>query len=110
MSDRLQFNLDHALPADLQQIVEQVEKTAATHRGDSLALLRLLRLLESLHRDIRETLFREALPTNRQRLYAFLRDIEVHGGWPYIQRMKLRSLLEAFLETEAAEEESTISE
>jgi hypothetical protein len=63
-------------------------------RTDEIKLLELLRLLEQLHAFIREEWFLEVMPTNRQRLYALLRDIEVNGGWPYIQRMRLRSLLE----------------
>ena len=58
-----------------------------------MALLALLRLLEQCHREICETRFRDALPSNRHTLYTLLRDIEAHGGWPYIQRMKLRTLL-----------------
>ena len=53
-----------------------------------------MRLLDTLHFEIRDTLFREALPDNRQRLYRLLKDIEQEGGWPYIKRMPLRALLE----------------
>lgn len=84
----------NGLSTDLEAIAKAVETTAIARRGNELALLELLRLLEQLHSHIRDEWFQEALPNNRQRLYAFLRDIEVHGGWPYIQRMRLRSLLE----------------
>jgi len=87
---------DSALPDDLQAIAQAVTAASLRRRGDSLALLALLRLLEQLHGDIRDTLFSEALPDNRQRLYALLRDIEVNGGWPYIQRMRLLALLERY--------------
>lgn len=80
---------------DLQEIATLVHQAAACRQADVLALLSLLRMLEGLHQEIRETLFQEALPKNRQKLYMLLRDIEVHGGWPYIQRMKLKSLLTA---------------
>ena len=79
--------------ADIESIRLAIESAAQKRVNDCEALLALLRQLEELHRDIRETLFQEALPTNRQRLYKLLRDIEVNGGWPYIQRMKLVELL-----------------
>ena len=82
------------LPSDLREIAARVTAAAADHRHDTLALLALLRLLEYLHREIRDNAFYEALPNSRRTLYNLLRDIEVNGGWPYIQRMKLRSLLE----------------
>ncbi|MGB3292365.1 MAG: hypothetical protein WBB01_05125 [Phormidesmis sp.] len=76
------------------QLVQIVRSTAQEREGDVLALLALLRLLNELHSEIRDTLFREALPNNRQRLYRLLRDIEQQGGWPYIKRMQLLALLE----------------
>lgn len=88
------------LPADLLQLAEVVYAAAEGREGDCLALLALLRLLNELHSEIRDTLFREALPDNRQRLYRLLRDIEQQGGWPYIKRMKLLALLEHLEETE----------
>lgn len=100
MSEQPLSLVDTALPQDLQAIAQAIETAANKRQGDGLALLALLRILESMHREIRENLFREALPTNRQRLYALLRDIEINGGWPYIQRMKLRLLLEHFFELE----------
>ncbi|MEY3298992.1 MAG: hypothetical protein RLZZ597_2252 [Cyanobacteriota bacterium] len=93
-----------ALPQDLQDIAAAIDQAAQGRAGDSLALLALLRLLEQHHRDICETLFRDALPSNRHTLYSLLRDIEVQGGWPYIQRMKLRSLLAHYPNLGAAEE------
>jgi hypothetical protein len=81
------------LPEDLDQLSKLIDQVALECQGKSTALLALLRLLEERHRDICETLFYDALPDNRQHLYALLRDIEVNGGWPYIQRMKLQALL-----------------
>ncbi|MEB3288585.1 MAG: hypothetical protein VKI82_01645 [Leptolyngbya sp.] len=78
---------------DLQAIAAAIGQAAQARAGDSVALLALLRLLEQCHREICETRFRDALPSNRHTLYTLLRDIETHGGWPYIQRMKLRTLL-----------------
>jgi hypothetical protein len=93
MGDRLAVPIQ-TLSVDLQKIVAQIEAAALLRRGDELALLELLRLLENLHSQICEAWFQEALPTNRQQLYALLRDIEINGGWPHIQRMRLRSLLQ----------------
>ena len=93
MGDRTATEID-SLPADLQTLAKSIEKAALARRGEEIALLELLRLLEKLHSHIRDEWFQEALPTNRQRLYALLKDIEVNGGWPYIQRMRLQSLLQ----------------
>ncbi|MEM9767657.1 MAG: hypothetical protein AAF892_07255 [Cyanobacteria bacterium P01_D01_bin.71] len=92
MGDRIDVDSE-SLPDDLKLLAQASQQAAVDREGDIVALLELLRLLEKLHREIRDQWFQEALPTNRQRLYALLRDIEVNGGWPYIQRMRLRSLL-----------------
>ncbi len=78
---------------EFEQIATSIKKLSVASEGDSVELLSLLRLLESLHREICEGLFQESLPDNRQALYALLRDIEAKGGWPYIRRMGLQSLL-----------------
>jgi hypothetical protein len=78
---------------DAEAIAESTRSLAQTYQGNSLQLLKLLRLLESLHREIREDLFQAALPNNRQALYHLLRDIEREGGWPYIPVVKLRELI-----------------
>lgn len=66
---------------------------AEQHQQDSLFLLSLLRGLEEIHRRIRVDYFESALPQTRHDLYQFVRDIEDKGGWPYIERMRLRDLL-----------------
>jgi hypothetical protein len=109
MKEPLFLELNGTLPEDLKDIAQQIEAAAHHRSHDSLELLALLRVLEHLHREIRDSLFRSSLPENRQQLYALLRDIEMNGGWPYIQRMKLRSLLENML-TESAPEDSPLSE
>jgi hypothetical protein len=81
------------LPEDLAHLSALIDGAALQRQGSHVDLLGLLRLLEQRHRDICETLFYDALPDNRQNLYALLRDIEINGGWPYIQRMKLQALL-----------------
>lgn len=80
----------------LQSMSEAVRNLASSCEGDNLALLSLLRTLEGLHQEIRESLFQASLPDSRQALYSLLKDIEASGGWPYIHRMKLRSLLANF--------------
>jgi len=97
-----------SLAQDLQHLANLIDQAAVARQGDSLALLALLRLLEQRHREVCETLFRDALPSNRQTLYALLRDIEVNGGWPYIQRMKLRSLLDNYFEPEDSNDSSRL--
>ncbi|NJM98119.1 MAG: hypothetical protein HC800_14055 [Phormidesmis sp. RL_2_1] len=83
--------------------MQQIRATAQCREGNCLALLQLLRLLDEIHYDIRDTLFRDALPDNRQRLYRLLRDIEQQGGWPHIKRMQLLALLEHLEEDEDTE-------
>ena len=90
-------------PEDLEAIATIVKATAEECQGDCLALLALLRLLEALHQEIRDTLFQNSLPDSRQALSALLRDIEVDGGWPYIHRIRLQSLLTYLLEEERGE-------
>lgn len=77
----------------LQSITEAVHTYAKDHQHDVVELLRLLRLLEVLHREVRETAFQESLPRNRQALYTLLREIETEGGWPHIPRMTLRDVM-----------------
>ncbi len=88
------------LQEQLHAITVEIHALANSHRGNSLALLALLRALEHVHREIRENLFQASLPDNRQALYALLKDMEEAGGWPHIERMKLRSLLQTFPELE----------
>ncbi|MBW4482511.1 MAG: hypothetical protein KME14_08205 [Tildeniella torsiva UHER 1998/13D] len=93
MTDYPPGDRSDSLPNDLNQLSNLIDQAALGRKGNSTDLLALLRLLEQCHRDICETLFYEALPDNRQHLYSLLRNIEVNGGWPYIQRMKLQALL-----------------
>lgn len=78
---------------ELRAIATQIRQVSQSRQGDAASLLALLRLLEHLHREICEDLFRPALPDTRRALYSFLREIEAHGGWPYIPRMRLKTLL-----------------
>ena len=93
------LNLEQ-LQVKLQALTADIRCLADSYKGDSLALLTLLRALEHCHRAIREDFFQSSLPDSRHALYSLLKDIEEAGGWPYIERMKLRSLMENLLESE----------
>jgi hypothetical protein len=77
----------------LQAIATAVHDACVNCQDDIIALLALLRQLEQLHREIRDGVFQENLPDNRQALYALLKDIESEGGWPYIERMRLQAYI-----------------
>ena len=85
---------------DLTAIATMVRSKAQQYQGDSQKLLSLLRLLEELHREIRIHQFEPFLPNSRHELYRLLRDIEETGGWPYIERMRLRSFFSHFFPNE----------
>ena len=96
-----------SLEQELQQIDTEVKGLAAKCQGDAILLLHLLRHLEKLHRDISQSMFNPSLPKTRHELYFLLRDIDETGGWPYIERMKIKQLLVKLSETESSSEEST---
>jgi hypothetical protein len=77
-----------------EALIHRFYGLAQTHKEDAQELLKLLRELERLHQSIRDDFFQKALPSNRRALYSLLRDIEAEGGWPYIPRMKLQTLLD----------------
>ena len=85
------------IESQLAAISKDVQTLAQSCQGDSLALLALLRCLEALHREIREGVFQESLPDSRHGFHTLLKDIESEGGWPYIERMRLQSLLNNWL-------------
>jgi hypothetical protein len=84
---------DINLTSLIAQIGEVSRQLATVHQHEVVELLTVLRLLESLHREIREDYFQAALPNNRHGLYSLLIEIEENGGWPYIDRLKIQSLL-----------------
>lgn len=77
----------------LQTATKEIWGLAKKHHHDTLFLLSLLRSLEAIHRKIRTEMFEMSLPATRNNLYQLVKDIEETGGWPYIERMKLRELL-----------------
>lgn len=81
------------LAVKLQAITVEVQDATQACQGNVTLLLALLRQLESLHKEIRDGIFQDSLPDNRQRLYSLLKDIESEGGWPYIERMRLQAFL-----------------
>lgn len=81
------------LHSDLRSFADSVRAIAENHQNDPIAILAILRTLESLHQELREGSFQKILPDNRQSLYSLLKDIETKGGWPYIPRLRLRYLL-----------------
>lgn len=98
------------LDSDLAAIAQSITEAAKNRQGDCIQLLALLRLLESTHQEVRETVFQASLPDSRQALYSLLRDIETNGGWPYIYRMKLQSLLNNFLTSSDTELLNTLTD
>ncbi len=90
------------LNPDLNQLSQLALSLADEYDGDCQKLLQLLRVLEYLHRHIRDTTFQNAFPKNRQALYKLLRTIESERGWPYIPVMPLRDFME-HLRTDLAE-------
>ncbi len=84
-SDKLSYKL--------QEVTDSIHEYSAISQGDILAILALLRQLEKLHREVRDGIFQESLPSNRQALYSLLKDIEAEGGWPYIERMRIQNLM-----------------
>ena len=95
-TDNESVNLD----CNLQSLEHSVRALAKNHQNNPMAILAMLRILESLHRELREGLFQEALPDNRQALYNLLKDIEAKGGWPYIPRLRLSFILENWFSEE----------
>ena len=87
-------NESTSLHGDLQSLADSVKAITENHQDDPMAILAILRTLESLHQELREGSFQQTLPDNRQELYNLLKDIETKGGWPYIPRLRLHYLLE----------------
>ncbi|MBW4665466.1 MAG: hypothetical protein KME01_14935 [Chroococcus sp. CMT-3BRIN-NPC107] len=100
------MNKSTDIGSKLAAISIDIQALAQSCQGDSLALLALLRCLEALHREIREGVFQESLPNNRHGFHTLLKDIESEGGWPYIERMRLQSLLDNWFVEDRSELDS----
>ncbi|MDX2229302.1 MAG: hypothetical protein NW220_06675 [Leptolyngbyaceae cyanobacterium bins.349] len=99
MTKHQNSDLEGVKPA-IADALEALWNIAQESKKNPLQLLEILRKLENLHQEIRDTLFQESLPDNRQALYVLLRDIEASGGWPYIYRTKLSELLNRLTQEE----------
>ncbi|XHU95432.1 MAG: hypothetical protein JJP05_06790 [cyanobacterium endosymbiont of Rhopalodia gibba] len=96
-------NQQHSLLSQrFQEMVDIVKTLGSDCKGNTYDLLSLLRILETLHRQIRSDLFEPSLPNTRENLYEVLKDIEETGGWPYIERMKLQKFLEHWLNSSSS--------
>ena len=82
----------NALKEELQKLVGSINELAEESKEDIFSVLLILRELESLHRTIRTEMFEPRLPDTRHRLYLLMKHLEEVGGWPYIERMRLRNL------------------
>ena len=91
-------SLDPADVTQLQELIGQIQQMAVRYDGQCDQLLSLLRVIEALHRNIREELFQPALPTSRHELFSLLRDIETAGGWPYIYRLKIEEVCQNLMQ------------
>jgi hypothetical protein len=82
------------LAPDLQQIADSLVAAIEARRGDAAALLAVLRFLEDCHQWLRDGLYQEALPSNRQALFELLWQMEQQRLWPNIPRAQWLALLE----------------
>ncbi|MGF1601546.1 MAG: hypothetical protein ACFCU8_05895 [Thermosynechococcaceae cyanobacterium] len=94
MLSRESYPSDPLANEEVQKISALVQAQAQNSSGNMEELLALLRVLEILHREIRDNFFQDALPNNRQALHRLLREMESEGGWPYIPRMRLQTILQ----------------
>lgn len=101
---------DRNIQTDLDNLLTDIAKDlfalAEKNQHDNLFLLSLLRHLEQIHRQIRVSYFDSALPQTRNDLYQFVREIEEQGGWPYIERMRLKELLRNLEDNERVNSDS----
>jgi hypothetical protein len=98
---------EYLLETELEMIVDRVNAVAGKCGDDSDRLLALLRTLEGLHRRICAEQFEPSLPNTRKDLYALLKDMEESGGWPYIERGKLQTVMQSLIKEDSSGTEST---
>ncbi|HIK38655.1 MAG TPA: hypothetical protein IGQ44_11780 [Geminocystis sp. M7585_C2015_104] len=92
------------LQQEIEKLTQQIWQLAYQYKYDIFAVLLVLRELEKLHRKIREEMFEPSLPDTRHQLYLLLKHIDEVGGWPYIERMKLREICKNILKKETENE------
>jgi hypothetical protein len=90
--------------SELEAISDRLWQIAEDQQSDAASLLQILRVLEVIHKRIRDDLFQPALPTSRHELFNLLRDIETNGGWPHIYRMKINEICRYLEQPEELEE------
>ena len=90
--------------SELEAISNRLWQLAQDQKGDPSGLLQILRVVEVVHKRIRDDLFQPALPTSRHELFNLLRDIETNGGWPHIYRMKINEICQYLEQSEELEE------
>lgn len=81
-----------AIAPKVKELIGQIQDLAQESQEDIFAILLILRELEILHRTIRQEMFEPMLPDTRHRLYLLLKHLEEVGGWPYIERMRLKDI------------------
>ena len=80
------------LKQKLQVLTTSIRELAEKSPDDLFNTLYILQELELLHRHIRIEMFEPSLPDTRHRLYLLMKHLEEEGGWPYIERMRLKNL------------------
>lgn len=85
---------------EVKSLVAQIQALAEKSQDNIFDLLLILRELEATHRHIRLEMFEPVLPDTRHHLYLLLKHLEEVGGWPYIERMKIKDLCQTLLSQE----------
>jgi Tfp pilus assembly protein PilO len=89
--------------SELEAISDRLWQIAQDQQSDAASLLHILRVIEEIHKRIRDDLFQPALPNSRHELFNLLRDIETNGGWPHIYRMKINEICQYLEQPEELE-------
>lgn len=85
---------------ELKKLVSDIENLAQKSQDNIFDVLLILQELELLHRNIRQDMFEPNLPDTRHRLYLLLKHIEEVGGWPYIERMRIKDICQKLMSDE----------
>ena len=80
------------LKQKIQLLTKNIRELAEESQDELFTTLYILQELELLHRHIRIEMFEPSLPDTRHRLYLLMKHLEEEGGWPYIERMRLKNL------------------